>query len=259
MLRSTLTLSLCLILAPALAAQSYPRAGQVADLSTIAHEIAGQVTIVDADTLLVEHFFYDGGGARAFFRLGRDESEASFAAGFLQLTPELAPRRFVDATFTLELPAGTTLDGWNAISAWCVPFGFSMGKGTFMDPPCAPAAMSARNGSGVNPVVLRGLTQPVLGANWSIGLDCAGNAAGSAIVIGASSPLAGVATPFGEILIGGPRVFRAVLPHTSTETFFSLAIPARTALCGLSLAVQGGCTGAPGARLSNALDLVLGG
>lgn len=35
---------------------------------------------------------------------------------------------------TIELPAGNTLDGYNAISLWCLPAQANFGSGTFAVP-----------------------------------------------------------------------------------------------------------------------------
>jgi len=247
-----------LALAALTSAQSYPRAGHSADLQTVDHQVDGRVTIVDADTLRVENFFYDGFGAQAFFRLGRATSEAAFASG-LQLAPELARRPYRGETFLLDLPAGTNLDGYVAVSVWCVPFGFSMGFGTFEGPTCAPGSVSARNGSGLNAPGLAASSRPILGSPWTATLDCAGHAPGLGLLQGRPFASAGVSTAFGELLIAGPLLFQASGPHAGASRPFTLAIPADPALCGLALSTQGVCLGTPGPRLSNALDLVLGG
>ena len=46
-------------------AQMTPGVGYQASLSTISHDVSGTVTILDADTLLVENFTYDGLGPSA--------------------------------------------------------------------------------------------------------------------------------------------------------------------------------------------------
>ncbi len=125
-----LALAAIALLSTSALAQNYPRAGFTAQLSTLAHGVSGRVTIVDADTLRVDNFNFDGLAIQAFFRVAPNISEGSFATG-LQITPSVPNTPFVNATLTLNLPAGTNLDNYNAVSFWCAPAGFSFGKGTF--------------------------------------------------------------------------------------------------------------------------------
>jgi hypothetical protein len=113
----------------------YPRAGWYADLSTIAYEVSGRVTIIDEHTLRVDDFTYTGGGIAdpgVFFYLGASESFADLAAG-VGVGPNLHGQNWVDHTFeTIDVPGG--LDGHNAISVWCVGAGANFGSGTFVVP-----------------------------------------------------------------------------------------------------------------------------
>lgn len=114
-------------------AQMIPGIGYQASLSTRSHDVSGTVTVLDADTLLVEDFVFDGGGVSVFFYLGT--SEATFSNG-LEIGPQLLGTVFdgTQDSFTIDLPAGMTVDGYNAISVWCVAFDVSFGDGTFEDP-----------------------------------------------------------------------------------------------------------------------------
>lgn len=125
-------------------AQMTPGVGDKASLSTLSHNVSGTVSIVDADTILVEDFVFDGGGLSVYFYLGT--SEDTLASG-LEIGPELFGTAF-DGTqdaFTIDLPAGTTVDGYNAVSVWCVAAGVSFGHGTF----AAPVLVGDVDGNGI--------------------------------------------------------------------------------------------------------------
>lgn len=123
---------------------------------------------------------------------------------------------------------------------------------------CASATATPRNGSGSNPLTLASVSPPRIGASFEASLDCSAHAPGLALLLVHASPASGTITPFGELLVGGARVFRAVQPHTGSTVVFSTPVPHDLALCGWSASAQGVSLGAPGPRLSNALDLVLG-
>lgn len=125
-------------------AQMSPGIGYEASLSTISHDVSGTVSILDANTLLVEDFVFDGGGISIFFYLGT--SENTFASG-LAIGPELLGTVYdgTQAPFTIDLPAGMTVDGYNAVSVWCVAAGVSFGHGTFS----APVLLGDVNGNGM--------------------------------------------------------------------------------------------------------------
>lgn len=119
-------------------ADPYPRAGWQAPLvGTPSHGVSGVVTIVDADTIQVDHFYYDGTGISVYFYLGADATRASFTNG-RRIGPQLLGPAFVDASMAIDLPAGTTLDGANAISVWCEVVHIDFGSGTFVQPPPPP-------------------------------------------------------------------------------------------------------------------------
>jgi hypothetical protein len=108
----------------------YDRAGWEAQLSTFSHDVAGTVRIVDEDTLEIEGFTYDGDGPGVYFYLGEDNSAASFGAG-LGVGPLLTGTVYNDDMLTVDLPEGVTLDGYNAVSVWCVDFSVNFGSGEF--------------------------------------------------------------------------------------------------------------------------------
>jgi hypothetical protein len=130
----------------------YPRSGFRAQLTTVAHNVQGTVSVVDADTLLVEHFSYDGGGLSVYFYLGAQNTPGAFSAG-LQIGPQLLGSVFQNASFSLDLPAGATLDGYNAISVWCVAANTSFGHGAFAALPPARYCSAKLNSQGCTPQI----------------------------------------------------------------------------------------------------------
>jgi hypothetical protein len=129
---------------------------------------------------------------------------------------------------------------------WCAP-----------DPTLAHARATVRNGSGVNPVVLSSVATPVLGGTWAARLDCTAHGSGLASLVVAGHRVVRP-TVYGELLIGGGRVIQRILPHASSTVFFAEPVPSDAALAGVEVFSQGVCTGSPIARVTNALDLVLG-
>jgi hypothetical protein len=118
---------------------------------------------------------------------------------------------------------------------------------------------ASRNGSGLNPQILAQASAPVFGAPWSVTLDCTGHASGVAAVWGYDRASAGTFLPYGEVLVAGNRVFELLQPHASGPVTFTPNLPPPViALIDLPISVQGACSGAPLARLSNALDVLIG-
>ena len=111
----------------------YPRAGHTAKLSSLAHGVAGTVTIVDARTIRITGFRYDGTGPLVYVYLGRDNSFAAFNSG-RAIGAVLQRRPYVDETIDVQLPEGQTLDGFTAVSIWCVEFKVNFGSGTLAVP-----------------------------------------------------------------------------------------------------------------------------
>ncbi|MCP4251514.1 MAG: DM13 domain-containing protein [bacterium] len=119
----------------------YSRAAWTADVPPGLHSVECTVTIIDEQTLYVEHFTYDGGGPAVYFYLGATNTSQDFANG-LRLAPLLTGTVYNDEALTLTLPAGQTLDGYGAISVWCEAVGVSFGSASFQ----APASMYDRAG-----------------------------------------------------------------------------------------------------------------
>jgi len=115
-----------------------------------------------------------------------------------------------------------------------------------------------RNGAGVNPLTLSENAEPALGEVWSATLDCSGHASGLAILSGWNQKVEGLFLPAGEVLVSGTRLFQFVAPHTGGPVGLGTSVPNDLALVSLAFSTQGLCTGAPGLRLSNALDVLVG-
>ena len=120
---------------PTLAQLTSPQIGWKTELSNLFHNVSGTVSVLDPNTLLIEDFTYDGGGPAVYFYLGTEESQSAFEAGLSIGT--LLTGTVYDGTqlpFEVDLPAGDTVEGWNAISVWCRDFNANFGSGTFAMP-----------------------------------------------------------------------------------------------------------------------------
>lgn len=95
-----------------------PLVGRSAEFSNFAHDISGTLTVLDDRTLEISNFNYDGGGVTVFFYTGLD---GDFRNG-REIGPQLNGRPYNDETIILTLPDDITLDDFNGISVWCVPF-----------------------------------------------------------------------------------------------------------------------------------------
>ena len=122
------------------------------------------------------------------------------------------------------------------------------------------ASVRVLNGSGVNPQTLDASSPPRLGQALSLELDCSAHASGTAFLSGRGAPGQVLLPPYGEVLtdLSRPGLFRVAQPHLGGRADFGFTVPDDTALCGFELYVQGLCFGAPGAQLSNALELTIG-
>lgn len=123
---------------------SSPAIGWQTEFSNDFHDVSGAVSIVDEDTLRFENFTYDGGGLIVYFYLGSEESTSAFSSG-LQIGDDLFGTVYdgTQGAFTVDLPAGETVDGYHAISVWCVAADVSFGSGTFAPPITIPEPSAA--------------------------------------------------------------------------------------------------------------------
>lgn len=113
--------------------ETHPKIGQVAMLSTFAHQVSGTAVIVDDCTIRLDDFIYDGAGidVRFYGGLGGD-----YDNGFSMSEEDLRRPEGYDGTETVyaQLPEGRTLDELDGISVWCVPVSQSFGDGLFQNP-----------------------------------------------------------------------------------------------------------------------------
>lgn len=98
------------------------KVGQVADLSTIDHDVSGRLRVLNDCTIEVSQFFYDGGGLGnvRFYNLENSDIYGDNLANILHS----------NRTFLLKVTP-EQLEEINRISVWCIPFGISFGNGTF--------------------------------------------------------------------------------------------------------------------------------
>lgn len=119
-----------------LAALTSPQVGWQAELTGQFHNVGGTVTILDDDTVQVDDFTYDGGGIVVYFYLGETDSHEAFADEHALAIGDDLFGTVYDGTqgpLVIDLPSGDTLEGYHAISVWCVAVGIRFGSGTFMD------------------------------------------------------------------------------------------------------------------------------
>lgn len=109
---------------------AHPRSGWQADLVTKAHGVDGFVTIVDHNTIRLDQFDYDGLGVEVYVILAEEDTNTSIANG-LRVSPDLLGTAYNNATLSFDLPAGETVDGYDAVSVWCEAAGQNFGSGTF--------------------------------------------------------------------------------------------------------------------------------
>jgi mono/diheme cytochrome c family protein len=108
--------------------------GQVAQLSTFAHQVSGTAVIVDDCTIRLDDFVFDGAGINVRFYGGLG---GNYTNGFSMSEEDLRRPEGYDGTETVyaQLPEGRTLDELDGISVWCVPVRASFGDGLFQDSP----------------------------------------------------------------------------------------------------------------------------
>ena len=142
-----LALHLMLLLAlltpmPTHAEATYPRTGFATKLSTNAHGVRGLAEIVDARTIRLSHFYYDGAAPKVFVYLATANTQAAISSG-IAIGNELSHTAYSDATITVTLPiTGPTLDGYSTLSIWCVEFKVNFGSGVFLQNTYLPIVLS---------------------------------------------------------------------------------------------------------------------
>jgi hypothetical protein len=106
--------------------------GARAVLSTHAHGVMGTAVVIDARTIELRDFWFDGDGldVRIYGGLAGDY------AGGVALSADLRRAEpYLGETLTLTLPLGVSLADLDGISVWCVPAGASFGDGPFVPAP----------------------------------------------------------------------------------------------------------------------------
>ena len=177
-------------------AQTYPRAGWQAELSTLFHQVAGTVTIINERILFAEHFTFDGGGPAVYFYLGETDTQQAFIDG-LELEPQL-DRPYDDESLVLVLPDGETLDGYGAVSVWCAAVNVNFGSGEFLESICGDMNCDGElNGLDVGPFTLALIDPAAYEAMF------AGCALGTADVNHDGTVDGGDVQGFMEMLLGG--------------------------------------------------------
>lgn len=101
--------------------------GSSGEFTDFAHDISGTLTVIDDRTIQITNFNYDGGGVAVFFYTGVD---GDYNSG-QPIGPQLNGRPFTDETITLTIPDNLTLDDFNGLSVWCIPFNFNFGDARF--------------------------------------------------------------------------------------------------------------------------------
>jgi hypothetical protein len=109
------------------------RSGWQAELSTLSHDVRGVVTVVDADTIRVDNFYFDGLGIEVFFTLATGNSKAAFSNGLL-VGNDLVGTVFANDSLVIDLPPGETTSDYRAVSVWCTAAGANFGSGLFQNP-----------------------------------------------------------------------------------------------------------------------------
>jgi cytochrome c553 len=108
---------------------THPKIGQSAQLSTKAHGVSGTATIIDDCTVRITNFNFDGQGVNVRIYSGIN---GNYGNGFAFSGNNLVrSNRYVNETLEVTVPEGFSLDSFNGVSVWCVPFTVSFGDGIF--------------------------------------------------------------------------------------------------------------------------------
>nr|CAD7590122.1 unnamed protein product [Timema genevievae] len=97
-------------------------------LKTLHHGVSGEVFAVDARTLHIRDFSYDGEGPAAYFYVGNSKAPSQ---GGLRLSDEKGSNgplpRYRKKHVTISLPESTTLNNLKWFSVWCDDFSVNFG------------------------------------------------------------------------------------------------------------------------------------
>jgi hypothetical protein len=120
------------------------------------------------------------------------------------------------------------------------------------------ARATPRYGDAGNPPCLASVAPPELGASWTVSIHPVWLPGATSVqLIVRSAPANGPVLGYGELLVGGAKLFTASQPANPAGNLFAFPVPSDTALVGLQAYSQGVLT-AGGRMLCNALDIVVG-
>jgi len=100
--------------------------GATAVLSGRFHGVQGTATVVDACTITLENFHFDGDGLEVRVYVGQ---AGRYSDGYAISADLRRPAPYRGETLTLALPRDAP--AFDGISIWCVPAGISFGDGEF--------------------------------------------------------------------------------------------------------------------------------
>ncbi|KAL0103121.1 hypothetical protein PUN28_017449 [Cardiocondyla obscurior] len=132
----------------------------IGKLSQFHHGVSGEVYAVDARTLFIKDFTYDGEGPAAFFYAGNSKSPGNngFRVRDERGTTNVL-KRYRKKDITLTLPDGKTLNNIKWFSVWCDEFSVNFGdvkipRGFDYPKPQKLKALSGIHGVSSEPVVI---------------------------------------------------------------------------------------------------------
>ncbi|KAG5335452.1 SKEL1 protein, partial [Acromyrmex charruanus] len=132
----------------------------IGKLSELQHGVSGEVYAVDARTLFIKDFTYDGEGPAAFFYAGNSKGPGNngFRVRDERGTTNLL-KRYRKKDITLTLPDGKTLNNIKWFSVWCDEFSVNFGdvripRGFDYPKPQKLKALSGIHGVSSEPIVI---------------------------------------------------------------------------------------------------------
>ncbi|XP_053691292.1 protein Skeletor, isoforms B/C-like [Sabethes cyaneus] len=125
---ATGALALCSLISVADALQGY-YGTKIGDLTQLHHGVSGSVYAVDARTLFLKNFNYDGEGPAAYFYVGNTRAPSNKGAHRLRDERGRSGilRKYRNEDITLSLPEGKTLRDIRWFSIWCDDFSVNFG------------------------------------------------------------------------------------------------------------------------------------
>jgi hypothetical protein len=102
------------------------KVGYVGSFSNLAHDVSGSAKVIDACTIEITMFNFDGQAPNVRFYAGNGgmfTGDDAFAIG-----RRLDGQRYVGETIILSMPAGKTVDDFDSLSVWCIEFTVDFGS-----------------------------------------------------------------------------------------------------------------------------------